>query len=407
MGFLSGETVRSSIVIKEWSGLTGAGRAAIARAFPVVVFLVAGCSGLHLDRPLRPGENDWVTEGGSPLRVNATALSVVPPLEIVWEYNAQGGIRTNPLVRDSVVLVTTSHGELQAVNLTNGKRLGYRTVEAAVHGTPVLDGLNVFVATARGSETLHLISLRDGRTIWKLDLGPIESAPLLAGDNLYVTTLEGKVYCVSRAEGEIVWKFVRGEEERIKPFRSSPAANADLLVFGSDDGMLYAVDLHRGILRWQASTGGSVFAGPVIAGSRVYVGSLSGTFFAFDVATGAEAWRFDTGAPIYGAAAASHTAVYVGSSNGALYSFDPESGNLNWKFESRSVINSPPLVAGDLLYVGSMDRTLYVLDSSSGSEVWSFKAPGRIKVTPVLWGEYLLVTSEDKYITALKPNGSR
>lgn len=372
-------------------------------AMLLVSLTLVSCSGLRVERTFRPSPQDWTLFGGSPARTHATAVVLTPPFEEVWEYNALAGISTSPLVRDSVVIISTLNGELQAVNLVNGKRLGYVVLEPSIAGTPALDNSAVIIPIAGGDETLIALSLRTSEPFWKASLGPIESSPLLYDNFVYVTTMEGMAYCLKKHDGSIVWKFESGTEERRKPIRSSPATDGQTIFFGGDDGNLYAIDRTSGTLRWKFNAGAPVFASPIVARDAVLFGTLGGKFHCLDATNGVMRWTFDAASPIYGTAAANDQAVFVGSSNGICYALDPQSGAKRWQFLTRSVVNSPPLLAGNLLYWGSMDRTLYALDSQTGKELWRYDALGRIRVPPVIWGNLLLVTSEDKFVVALRP----
>jgi len=375
-------------------------------ALSIVVLLICcvpGCAGIRINRPIAKSPWDWVMYGGTPARANYVLSTIHPPLKELWEYNALAGISSTPLVRDSLMLVGTLNGELQAVHLATGDRLGYIVLESAVAGTPVWDGIHVYVPSASGTETLVRIALRNGKREWVMNYGPIESSPLLYGELLYVTTLKGILYCIKKLDGTEVWRFETSDEARRKPIRSSPASDGAVIVFGSDDGCIYAVERTTGKLRWKYETGASIFATPIIAEGKCIVGSLDGTVYAVDVVRGNLVWEHNTGSKIYGAAAADEALVYVGCADGTLHALRIDSGAQAWMFTAQSVIDCAPLVAGQVLYVGSLDRTLYALRASSGEEIWHFDAPGRIRVPPVIWGSMLLLTCEDKFVLALKP----
>jgi outer membrane protein assembly factor BamB len=365
--------------------------------------MLAGCAGLRVDRSLRPRPYDWLMYGGSEARTQRSFTEVAPPLERRWEYNALGGITASPLVRDSVVLVATLHGELQAVNLSNGKRIGYVVLESSVAGTPAWDGLYAYVPLANAEESLVCLSLTRAQKAWGVSLGPIESSPLLLKDRLYVTTLDGIVYCVKKQDGMEVWKFESAPKAIRKPIRSSPATDGRVLVFGSDEGTIFGLDIETGRLLWKHAVRASIFASTIIQDGKAIVGALDGVLHAVDVTSGKHLWLYETGSKIYGSAAANAEKVFVGSADGVLHAIDVRTGKEVWRFQTKSVINSAPLVAGGFLYFGSLDRTLYTLRTDTGEEVWRLPVEGRIKVPPVLWGRTLLVTYEDKYIAALKP----
>lgn len=368
-----------------------------------LVVLLEGCSGLRIQGHMRSHETDWTTVGGGPSRTNAASTTLAPPLVPLWQYNAQGGLSAAPLVRDSVVIVATLHGEVQAVNLSNGKRLGYVVLESAIVGTPLLDGGCVIAPLAAKTESLVCYDLREGKRVWVFPAGPIESSPLLLDGSVYVTTLEGNLIRLDRTDGMEEWRFKTSDGESAKPIRSTPATDGENIYFGSDEGTVYAVSRSSGQLTWKYRGRGGIFAGPTIAGTSVVVGDLSGVVMCLDAKTGMVKWTYETGSRIYAPVAADASTVYACSADGKLHALDAGTGKRKWFFSARSVFASPPLVAGDFLYVGSLDRMLYALKSATGEEVWRYEAEGRIRVSPVLWGTMLLLTSEDKYITALKP----
>jgi hypothetical protein len=74
--------------------------------------------------------------------------------------------------------------------------------------------------------------------------------PILAGDKVLVATHAGNLYALRAQSGEAVWRF-----EAHGAFLHSPAVVDGLVVAGSTDGELYAVDLETGKLQWHCSAG--------------------------------------------------------------------------------------------------------------------------------------------------------
>lgn len=367
--------------------------------------LLCSCEGLQIERSMKTGPTDWGTFGGLPTRTNQSAYSADPPLHEVWQYEAGSGISATPLVQNTILVICTLKGELHAVDVQTGKRFGYVVLEGAVTGTPVWNRTSLYVPISTEKGMVESIDLTNGSINWISRLGQCESSLLLDGRNLYVTSLNGALYCLNSVNGDERWKFETGENDDRKPVRSSPALVGDVVVFGCDDGIVYAVDRTKGIIQWKYKTGQSIFASPIITSGRVIVGSLDGSLYCLAVTTGEQLWSFNTHSVIFGAASSNDSLAFVGTADGYCYALDVRSGSLVWKFETKSVVNAAPLVSQDLLYVGSLDKNLYVLNVRTGQEVWHFEAPGRIKVSPVLWNGMLLVTSEDNVITALRSKG--
>jgi eukaryotic-like serine/threonine-protein kinase len=363
---------------------------------------ICGCEGLQITRPIKTSVLDWTTLGGGPTRANQCASSAAPPLKQIWQYDAGSGIAATPLVSDSILIISTLKGELHAVDVRTGKRIGYISLDGSVTGTPAWNRTAVYIPISTEDETVESIDVHDGSKNWSANFGQSESSPLLYDRHLYITSLNGSLFCLNVANGDEIWKFETGTEDERKPIRSSPATDGRVIVFGCDDGVLYAVDRATGKEVWKFATGESIFASPVITGGRVIVGSLDGNVYCLEVRTGRLCWSFDTKSRIFGSASSNDALAFVGTADGRCYALNVENGSVDWSFTAKSVINCAPLVTRDLLYVGSIDKNLYVLDIRTGKLVWQCEAEGRIKVSPVIWNGTLFVTSEDNYVTAFR-----
>ncbi len=368
----------------------------------VLILLGSSCGSIRIQRSFAPKPYDWLTYGGTPSRTNESFSTIMPPLKPMWEYDALGGISGSPLVRDSVIIVGTLRGELHAINIVTGDRMGYAVMESAVLGTPVWDGRYAYVPCALGTETLLCMSLREGTRKWTGKYGPIETSPLLVGEFLYVVTLDGVLECVKKEDGLEFWKYESAEKEKRKPVRSSPATDGEVIVFGTDGGDVFAVERLSGKLRWKYQATSSVFATPVLSHGVCVVGAIDGMLYALDIRTGELRWRYETGSRIFAPAAAAQTQIFIGTADGKVTALSLESGKKLWSFSCRSVVSCAPLVAGDVLYVGSQDRNLYALRVATGEKIWQYETPGRIKVPPVIWGDVMILSYEDRYISALK-----
>ena len=107
-------------------------------------------------------------------------------------------------------------------------------------------------------------------------------------DNLtvYAGSLDGFLYALDTSNfGSIKWKYPPGATG-LSAIRSSPAIDSDGTVyFGTDDGILYAVN-PDGTLKWTFPASGSIGAirsSPTIGPNGIiYVGSDDGNVYAID-----------------------------------------------------------------------------------------------------------------------------
>jgi hypothetical protein len=179
--------------------------------------------------------------------------------------------------------------------------------------------------TAESAEALaeHL-SLR-----WSRQLPPLTPAyrdnrlqfdagyePIVLGKRLIVgSSRDDSVTAFDTETGEQLWKFFTNG-----PVRFAPVGGEGRIIFGSDDGCLYCVSAADGSLVWKKRAVPSerkaigngrlisvwpVRGGAVLKGDRVYfaagVWPLEGTFvFCVDAATGETIWRNDRSSYRYG-----------------------------------------------------------------------------------------------------------
>ena len=179
---------------------------------------------------------------------------------------------------------------------------------------------------------------------------------------------------------------------------SSPVWHDGVVLFGSDDGNVYAIDAATGRQRWMVRTGGPVPSTPAVADGRAYVVSYDGRLWALDARTGEVLWKFasegerrfearglhgmqprtQTFADMYDVYLSSPLVVdgkvYFGSGDGHVYALDATTGRLAWKFAAGDVVHASPAFADGLVVVGSWDGRLYALDAATGVQRWAFQA---------------------------------
>lgn len=121
---------------------------------------------------------------------------------------------------------------------------------------------------------------------------------------------------------ELLWRFATDG-----PVYSSPAVVEGVLYVGSMDGHLYALDIATGDLRWRFHTGPGFISSPAIAEGVVYIGSHDGHVYALHAANGDLLWRYATDGPVFSSPSVVKSVVYAGSMDGHLYALDAATGN--------------------------------------------------------------------------------
>ncbi|MBX2992708.1 MAG: PQQ-binding-like beta-propeller repeat protein [Bacteroidetes bacterium] len=367
----------------------------------VLLFLAIGCGGLRIPPPFKAGNDSWGMFGGTPGRTNVAEQSVQPPLTLAWQHDITSGMGSgSPLVIGNVVLVTNLRGELHGIDAETGKRIGWLNIGDAIKGSPAVDGNVVYIAIANSRESLVAYDLLEGKYLWKKEFGDLEVTPLFLNNRLYFGNTSGVFFCVDKETGEHDWRFRLPDNSTRKGIRSSATVDGALVIFGAEDGSIYALDAKNGAEQWSYNTGASVFAAPAVSNGTLFCGNSTGTFSALNSQTGNVLWQFDAGAPIYATPSFPQHLVLIGTTAGTLYALNVRDGSVAWRTELNSVINSSAVVSGDVAYVGTLKKELYAVQTTTGAILWKETLKGRVKTSPAVAGGKVFVSTDDKLLLA-------
>ena len=374
--------------------------------FIASIFLLSGCGGLRLQRPVVVQENDWPTFARAGTHTDATEESLAVPLKQDWELDIAAGMGTGtPIVVNGTLFVGTLRGELYAFQTTDGKRIGWTSLADAIPGSPIINGVIAVVTASNTRESLIGYDLLEGKVRWRKPYGDIEVSPLHIEEHIYFGNTRGAFFCVDRISGEQIWQFELPNNTRLKGIRSSPAGADSIIYFGSDDGAVYALEASTGKLRWSTITGGAVIAAPALANGTVYAANLDGTVIALNADSGTVRWRFSAGSPVYANVTPVENLVVFGTTGGVLYALRAADGSVAWKTDLGSPVNSGAVVARQTIFVGTLKKFLFALRLSDGSVTWKTEVNGRIKTAPIIFGGRLYLATDERNIIAFRGTG--
>lgn len=154
---------------------------------PAALISLSGCGGsIKLARAIHHSGEDWLVFGRDGQHTNRASTVLNPPLKLLWAYDASAGFGSgSPIVVDSVVFIGTLTGELHAVELATGKRIGYTSLGSALVGAPAISNGRIVVACAMGDEPLVAFDLHYGDRLWKKNITGVETSPVTYGDKIF------------------------------------------------------------------------------------------------------------------------------------------------------------------------------------------------------------------------------
>lgn len=228
---------------------------------------------------------------------------------------------------------------------------------------------------------------------WLATSGIIRGTPLVYGQRVYCGSMDGNLYCLTAALGELVWKFPTGDG-----IASSPFLVDDRLIFGGLDGYLYCLDPVEGVALWKYRTGGWIEGSPATDGENVFIGSYDDGLHAVNLQTGRGIWKFSADGDIVGSPCVAGGVVYVGADDSHVYAVKTSDGTLVWKTKLGGFLPSSPALAHGILVIGSEDDHVYALDAATGALRWSCLTGDDVEASPVIVGNEVYVPSNDNHL---------
>lgn len=240
-----------------------------------------------------------------------------------------------------------------------------------------------------------------------------KSAPIIDTERVYFGSDQGILWALNQADGTVSWQYRVGLHPKGKGIFSTPALAHGVLYFGAYDGNVYAIDAKTGKKKWVFIEADWVGSSPAVATDLgiLFIGLEFGLFkkhggiVALDAATGEKRWEYTMSeyvhsSPLY---IPQEKLVVIGCNDNSVYCFEAKTGKLRWKKETGGPIKSS--FAYDpkhrLIICGSFDGHVYALDSRDGSETWKYKTGAGIFSTPLIHDGVVYVSSLDKNLYAL------
>jgi outer membrane protein assembly factor BamB len=343
-------------------------------------------------------ENDrWPQAGGYPTHVMGHVALSDAPLKKTWSVDIGSGsharnpLTAQPVVLDDTIYTLDTSGQVSAFDTHKGKRLWSRDIGAKDEDDSVLGGglaadADKLYATNGYTEVLAL-QANDGGIAWRTKLPtPVRAAPTILDGQLYVITLDNRLFALDTATGEIRWDY-RGVAEGAGLLgAAAAAANRDIVLVPFSTGEVLALRVANGSMLWADNLapvlrlGGAkaladMRALPVIDREMALAMSYGGRLASIDLRSGSRIWQRDIGGRETPVIAGDY--VFVLDADNQLFAIGRRDGAIRWmrgleqyrnpKDRTRAIVWTGPLYAGGrLIMAGSDGRTLDI-DPATGN----------------------------------------
>jgi len=376
--------------------------------------LKIGCGTLFAGAFSQPAEAQNLAEGptvfvgsneGTPGGESGGAVYAIDAEtgEEVWAFDADHWVRSDPIIVDGTLYVTSQDGFLYAINTATGEQeWQFDLGSVGEEPSPSVSGGNVYIGGPglNDDPAVYAIDSESGDLEWSSTVpdGAVDGAPAVAEGRVYVGSRDETVYALDADTGNEAWRF----EEPTATVRASPTYHDGIIYIGAgidleplgernNDNTLYAIDADTGDEIWRFDTTGRADISPAVANGTVYIGTAEefqeddewetrGTLHAIDIETGEEEWNYhDPDTNISSAPTVVDGMVCFGVSG--LVAVDAETGDQEWQVGDPAVARSAPTSRDGVVYVGMDDAMLYAVDAASGEVAWTFEEPSSFVVS--------------------------
>ena len=238
--------------------------------------------------------------------------------KVLWTFEAGAEIQAGANFHGNNIIFGSHDSNLYCLN-PKGEKVWVTAVDGPINAAAPIVGNKTF-ATGCSDGILHVIDATNGKELGTLDLrGQSVATAAVVGDRIFASMVTNQVVGADLKDLKSLWAFEAAKRQQ--PFYSSPAVAEGLVVAGSRDNKVYAIDAKSGEAKWSFTTKGQVDAAPVIVGDRVYVGCLSddGNFYVLNLKTGKLIQELELDGPVTGSAAVGTDCILVGTDKGTLY----------------------------------------------------------------------------------------
>ncbi len=221
----------------------------------------------------------------------------------------------NPNGTGEWVLVNGYDGTTRALDAADGKVIWSYKTDDYINGAPaVVDGR--YVVFGGCDAQLHVVNVADGTLVHRIPTEAYIPASIgTFGTMAFCGNYANQTVAFDVTGGKVAWVY----SDRQLPFFSSPAVNERLVLIGSRDKHLHAIDRKTGANVWKFPTGGRIEGSPVVFADAVVFGSSDGRLYAASLSAGAELWQIDLGEPLVASPAFGDRQIIVGGDKGTVF----------------------------------------------------------------------------------------
>ena len=325
-----------------------------------------------------------------------------------WRAYLAASSKVTPAFADGTVYVGANDGQLRTFDAKTGKELWAAGTGAEILAEPLTFGGEVVTANGLGIVSAYS---KDGNKLWSFTAGDaVYSSPVFAEGKIIFGCNDGKLYALDASTGKPAWL----NEDATYAIESKPFAWNGKVYFGAWDEYVRCVNAKDGKLIWKQLGEGSrtaraakryyspADAMPVVAAGKLFIADRNYYLTILDA---------ETGEPVTTQRRVAATGlsedgkfVYLRKTNGELTKVDSTGKELWTVGAGLGAIPTAPTEKNGMVYVSSGKGTVSAIAAEDGKLLWQYQASPQLFVMSSVScdGANAYLTAFDGTLTAIK-----
>jgi outer membrane assembly lipoprotein YfgL len=314
-------------------------------------------------------------------------------------------------VRDGLLFVASGSGDIRALQVETGAEAWRASAGSALAAGVGSDGRYTSVVT-RGNE---VVTFDAGREVWRKRVASaVVTAPLVAGERVFVMSVDRAVHAFDAIDGRRLWSLSRPGDALTLAQSGVLSAFNNVLLVGQGQRMA-GIDPLRGTVQWEVSIASprgtneverlADLIGPAVRiGDRVCVRAFQSAVGCVDAARAAMLWSRNVGG--VQAVGADADLVFGADASDRITAWKAATGDVAWTNEKLLYRGLSGAVAlGSSVVFGDEQGYVHFFDATSGEQQLRLPTDGKAVVgTPIVSGSTLLVITKGGGVYAFRSN---
>lgn len=381
--------------------------------------ILYSCSAIS-DLPDNMQSDNWTIFRGSPSLSGNSECSVPAVPLLRWSRTVQTRTVASPIVCEGVVYTLDRKGRLRSFSAEGDSALVF-DFNTPIEASFIVSDSVLYIGRIDGF--FNAFSLKDKKLLWEYEtLGQISGSPnfmsctiengKLEIENspssntqhptpiILIGSYDGGMYALDAASGKLKNRYATGHY-----INGTAAVWHNFMVFGGCDSWLRMVDCTTGVCTDSLQLDTYLPASPAILGDIAYEADYNGNIYEIRLKNGQFASHKklvevskegeDDASGLVAMPTAARDAVIAFTGERYISCFERTDGRLRWRKMLRGITGeSSPIVCDDKVIVCTKDGHISLLDLDNGKELWHYDCGEQIIASPaVIPGCFYILTS--------------